>query len=93
MLALPLLLCLPAPQPPDTTIPLWDGKAPHAVGDSPADKPSMLVARAGDGYLVRSLAQLPEPQAVCELLRAAGFTNCSSRALTGGVATLFIATA
>jgi acetyl esterase/lipase len=35
-----------AAQPPHTTIPLWDGKAPHAVGDSPADKPSMLVARA-----------------------------------------------
>ena len=48
MLSLPLLLCLTAAQPPDTTIPLWDGKAPHAVGDSAADKPSMLVARAGD---------------------------------------------
>lgn len=47
MLALPLLLSFalvdaPAPVP----IPLWDGKAPHAVGDSPADKPSMTAFRA-----------------------------------------------
>src|SRR5467141_429216 len=28
------------------TIPLWEGKAPHAVVDSPADKPSILVAQA-----------------------------------------------
>jgi acetyl esterase/lipase len=46
MLALPLLLSLAAAQPPDTTIFLWTGKAPHAVGDSPADKPSIMVARA-----------------------------------------------
>jgi acetyl esterase/lipase len=42
MLALPLLLALaaadaPAPQ----TFPLWDGKAPHAVGDSPTDRPTV----------------------------------------------------
>src|SRR5689334_3183286 len=43
MLALPLLLTLAAAQPPNTTIPLWDGKAPHAVGDSAADKPSVAV--------------------------------------------------
>jgi len=43
MLALPLLLTLAAAQPHTTTIPLWDGKAPHAVGDSAADKPSVAV--------------------------------------------------
>jgi acetyl esterase/lipase len=32
----------PAPQP----IPLWDGKAPHAVGDTDRDKPNVTVYRA-----------------------------------------------
>ncbi len=47
MLAIPLLLSFaavdaPAPQ----TLPLWEGKAPHAVGNSTADKPSLAVFRA-----------------------------------------------
>lgn len=46
MFCVPLMLTLAAAPPPNTTIPLWEGKAPHAVGDSPADKPSLLVARA-----------------------------------------------
>src|SRR5437870_11523765 len=41
-----LFVSLAVAQPPDTTIPLWDGKAPHAIGDSPTDKPSLMVARA-----------------------------------------------
>lgn len=43
-------------------------------------------------YLVRSLAQLPPPQEVCDMLRVAGFTGCTARPLTAGVATLFTAT-
>jgi demethylmenaquinone methyltransferase/2-methoxy-6-polyprenyl-1,4-benzoquinol methylase len=43
-------------------------------------------------YLVRSLAHLPEPGAVCTLLRRAGFVRCSARPLTGGTVTLFTAT-
>jgi acetyl esterase/lipase len=42
MFAASLLLALAA-QPDHPTIPLWDGKAPHAVGDSAADKPSLKV--------------------------------------------------
>ncbi|MBX9583266.1 MAG: alpha/beta hydrolase [Gemmataceae bacterium] len=41
MLALALLLA-PAPE----VVPLWDGKAPHAVGDSAADHPTLTVFRA-----------------------------------------------
>ncbi|MBX9623751.1 MAG: alpha/beta hydrolase [Gemmataceae bacterium] len=40
MLALALLLA-PAPE----VVPLWDGKAPHAVGESAADKPTLTVFR------------------------------------------------
>ena len=47
MLALPLLLSFAmADAPAPKTIPLWEGKAPHAVGDTPADKPSVTVYRA-----------------------------------------------
>lgn len=43
MLALALLLAPAAPE----VVPLWDGgKAPHAVGDSAADKPTLTVFRA-----------------------------------------------
>lgn len=45
MFALPLLLSLAAEAKPEV-IPLWEGKAPHAVGDSPHDKPSISVHRA-----------------------------------------------
>jgi acetyl esterase/lipase len=46
MLALTLVAAFAAAEQPTTIIPLWDGKAPHAVGDSPADKPSVKVFRA-----------------------------------------------
>ena len=47
MFALPLLISFAlADAPAPAVIPLWDGKAPHAVGDTPADKPSMTVYRA-----------------------------------------------
>src|SRR5438874_4966272 len=41
-----LLVASLAAQPTDiTTVALWDGKAPHAVGDSAADKPTIAVYR------------------------------------------------
>jgi demethylmenaquinone methyltransferase / 2-methoxy-6-polyprenyl-1,4-benzoquinol methylase len=43
-------------------------------------------------YLVRSLAQLPPPQDLSEMLRVAGFTGCTATPLTGGMVTLFTAT-
>jgi demethylmenaquinone methyltransferase/2-methoxy-6-polyprenyl-1,4-benzoquinol methylase len=43
-------------------------------------------------YLVRSLAQLPEPTEVVRLLDAAGFADCMARPLTRGTVTLFTAT-
>jgi demethylmenaquinone methyltransferase/2-methoxy-6-polyprenyl-1,4-benzoquinol methylase len=43
-------------------------------------------------YLVRSLAQLPPPQELCDMLRSAGFAGCSARPLTGGMVTLFTCT-
>lgn len=42
-------------------------------------------------YLVRSLAQLPPSQELCDMLHGAGFTGCSARPLTGGMVTLFTA--
>ena len=35
------LACLILSQPPAAPLPLWPGKAPHAVGDSPADRPEL----------------------------------------------------
>ncbi len=43
-------------------------------------------------YLVRSLAQLPDPEMVCAMLWDAGFSEARARGLTGGVVTLFTAT-
>jgi len=52
-----------------------------------------LVGRGDEyRYLVRSLANLPAPGEVCDLLRGAGFDRCHARPLTGGVAMLFTAT-
>jgi acetyl esterase/lipase len=45
MFAIPLFLTLTA-QPAHPVVPLWEGKAPHAVGDSDADKPSLRVFKA-----------------------------------------------
>lgn len=45
MIALPLLLAFAVADAP-LTIPLWEGKAPHAVGDGPADQPSITAYRA-----------------------------------------------
>jgi demethylmenaquinone methyltransferase/2-methoxy-6-polyprenyl-1,4-benzoquinol methylase len=47
--------------------------------------------RAEYRYLVRSLAQLPEPAEICTLLERAGFERCAARPLTGGMVTLFTA--
>src|SRR4051812_35051262 len=41
-----LLVAFAAAQPTNPVIPLWEGKAPHAVGDSDADKPSVTVFAA-----------------------------------------------
>jgi acetyl esterase/lipase len=46
MFVAPFLLALTAAQPANPVVPLWDGKAPHAVGDSAADKPSLTVFKA-----------------------------------------------
>jgi demethylmenaquinone methyltransferase/2-methoxy-6-polyprenyl-1,4-benzoquinol methylase len=52
-----------------------------------------LVRRSDEyRYLVRSLAQLPPPEELCEMLRSAGFVGCAARPLTGGMVTLFTAT-
>ena len=46
MFALPLLISFAmAETPKPVAIPLWEGKAPHAVGDSPADQPSITAFR------------------------------------------------
>ena len=45
MLGAPLLLALVAADPAPHTFPLWPGKAPHAVGDSPTDTPNLTVYR------------------------------------------------
>ena len=39
MFVIPLLFAIAA-QPANPVIPLWEGKAPHAVGDSDTDKPT-----------------------------------------------------
>jgi demethylmenaquinone methyltransferase / 2-methoxy-6-polyprenyl-1,4-benzoquinol methylase len=44
------------------------------------------------GYLVRSLAHLPPPGELREMLGRAGFVDCSARGLTGGMVTLVSAT-
>ena len=44
MLAIPLLFSLAAADAP-VTLPLWEGKVLHAVGDSAADKPSLTIHR------------------------------------------------
>jgi acetyl esterase/lipase len=46
MFAAAVLFSLAVADAKPETIPLWEGKAPHAVGDSPADKPSITVFRA-----------------------------------------------
>lgn len=43
-------------------------------------------------YLVRSLAHLPPPDEVCQMLRRVGFADCGVRKLTGGTVTLWTAT-
>lgn len=45
MFSAPLLLALVAAEPAPQTFPLWSGKAPHAVGDTPADRPELTVYR------------------------------------------------
>lgn len=43
MFVVSFLVALAAAQPANPTIPLWEGKVPHAVGESDSDKPSMTV--------------------------------------------------
>ncbi len=45
MLYSALLVALVAADPAPQTIPLWEGKAPFAVGDSTADKPELTIYR------------------------------------------------
>ena len=83
MLLAPLLLAMAA-QPANPVVPLWDGKAPHAVGDSDADKPSLKVFKAekpngcavvvcpGGGY--GFLADDHEGKQVAEWLNTLGVT-------------------
>jgi len=83
MLLTPLLLAMAA-QPANPVVPLWDGKAPHAVGDSDADKPSLKVFKAekpngcavvvcpGGGY--GFLADDHEGKQVAEWLNTLGVT-------------------
>src|SRR5262245_41507069 len=86
MFAVPLLLSLAAGQPANPVILLWEGKAPHAVGDSAADKPSLTVFKApaerangaavvicpGGGY--GALADDHEGKQVAEFLNGLGVT-------------------
>jgi len=46
MFAAAMLISFAVADAKPETVPLWTGKAPHAVGDSPADKPSITVFRA-----------------------------------------------
>ena len=85
MIPLTLLLAAAAADPVPV-VPLWEGKAPHAVGDSPADKPSIAVYRApeakangtavvvcpGGGY--GFLADDHEGQQVAEFFNGIGVT-------------------
>jgi len=71
-------------KPDNAVVPLWEGKAPHAVGDSAADKPSITVYRAekpngaavvvcpGGGY--GGLAADHEGKQVAEFLNGLGVT-------------------
>ena len=43
MFATPFALTIVVLAQPTTTIPLWDGKAPHAVGETNTDKPSLTI--------------------------------------------------
>lgn len=42
-------------------------------------------------YLSKSLAQLPEPRVLCDILEAAGFRMARARGLSGGMVTLWTA--
>jgi acetyl esterase/lipase len=87
MLPLSLLLALAVGQPPTPqTIPLWEGKAPHAVGDTATDRPNVTVYRApadkvngaavvvcpGGGYA--GLAMDHEGKQVAEFFNGLGVT-------------------
>jgi acetyl esterase/lipase len=84
MFAMPFLLAFIVAQPANPVVPLYDGKAPHAVGDSAADKPSFTVFKAekpngaavvicpGGGY--GFLADDHEGKQVAEWLNTQGVT-------------------
>jgi acetyl esterase/lipase len=81
-----LVLALSAGQPAQPVIPLWEGKAPHAVGDTATDKPTVTVWRApadkangaavvvcpGGGYA--GLAMDHEGKQVAEFFNGLGVT-------------------
>ncbi len=81
-----LLLATIAAQPANPVVPLWDGKAPFAVGDTPTDKPTLTVYAApkdkangaavvvcpGGGY--GGLAMDHEGKQVAEWLNGIGVT-------------------
>jgi acetyl esterase/lipase len=80
----PLLLALVAADPAPQTFPLWTGKAPLAVGDTPTDKPELTAYRPekpngtavvvcpGGGY--GGLAMDHEGKQVAEFLTKQGVT-------------------
>ncbi len=54
MFAAAVLISFAVAEPAPEVVPLWAGKAPHAVGDSPADKPSYTVFRAAGDKAART---------------------------------------
>ena len=48
MFGAPLTISMIVMAQPSTPVPLWEGKAPFAVGDSDTDKPSLTIYRAPD---------------------------------------------
>ena len=71
----------------------WVRRLFHAYFSVAAPAVGALVGKREEyGYLVRSLAHLPAPEELCEMLTRAGFVECRARALTGGMVTLLVAT-
>jgi len=92
-----LLASLAAGQPPaPQTLPLWEGKAPHAAGDTDRDKPNVAVYRApadkangaavvvcpGGGYA--GLAMDHEGRQVAEFFNGLGVTAFVLKYRTAG---------
>ena len=71
----------------------WVRRLFHAYFSVAAPAVGALAGKREEyGYLVRSLAHLPAPEELCEMLTRAGFVECRARTLTGGMVTLLVAT-